>query len=380
MASGSLTRERVSSTITAVASSTVLCEEATEVETHHQQTAATTMGVAEDETPSSLTSSHPNTNNPNQEGLHKISRLDLVLSCLEFQDKIKTRFLISYQGNTKTKTVKIISLGCTGGLGHPRCVNPTVQCFRKITQWDCDCKYAIANIVMLPYSFLNIRIVIASQKIIYLIHRKFLLALFEICLRQKGRGNLKIQPVCLLENRRTRILVGITSLLEIKLINSDARRGCSSNTHNQRASVLFPALLLIQPENTNLILIQATMLRWFPVYRKSIANNYASSIDFCFLTVKPIRMLIIDMILISLIAFVLAIKSDMVKDNGSVRKIGLQREMEPHFMLVRDVLYVQSQQSSSKSVLTNISTSGTIPKTKTVKIISLVKIIGSQKN
>lgn len=44
------------------------CEEATEVETHHQQTAATTMGVAEDETPSSLTSSHPNTNNPNQEG------------------------------------------------------------------------------------------------------------------------------------------------------------------------------------------------------------------------------------------------------------------------------------------------------------------------
>ncbi|TGZ46342.1 Uncharacterized protein DBV15_09905 [Temnothorax longispinosus] len=44
----------------------VMCEEATEVETHHQQT-ATTMGVAEDETPSSLTSSHPNTNNPNQE-------------------------------------------------------------------------------------------------------------------------------------------------------------------------------------------------------------------------------------------------------------------------------------------------------------------------
>lgn len=38
------------------------------METHHQQTAATTMGVAEDETPSSLTSSHPNTNNPNQEG------------------------------------------------------------------------------------------------------------------------------------------------------------------------------------------------------------------------------------------------------------------------------------------------------------------------
>nr|KAF7434312.1 hypothetical protein H0235_002503 [Vespula pensylvanica] len=46
------------------------CEEATEVETHHQQTAATTMGVAEDDTPSSLTS-HPNlnTNNPGQEGL-----------------------------------------------------------------------------------------------------------------------------------------------------------------------------------------------------------------------------------------------------------------------------------------------------------------------
>lgn len=43
------------------------CEEATEVETHHQQTAATTMGVAEDETPSSLTP-HPNTNNSNQEG------------------------------------------------------------------------------------------------------------------------------------------------------------------------------------------------------------------------------------------------------------------------------------------------------------------------
>ncbi|EFN71033.1 hypothetical protein EAG_09923 [Camponotus floridanus] len=36
---------------------------------------------------------------------------------------------------------------------------------------------------------------------------------------------------------------------EIKLINSDARRGCSSNAHNQRASVLFLALLLIQPEN-----------------------------------------------------------------------------------------------------------------------------------
>ncbi|CAD1476643.1 unnamed protein product, partial [Heterotrigona itama] len=44
------------------------CEEATEVETHHQQTAATTMGVAEDETPSSLTSHpNPNVNNSNQE-------------------------------------------------------------------------------------------------------------------------------------------------------------------------------------------------------------------------------------------------------------------------------------------------------------------------
>lgn len=49
-----------------------MCEEATEVETHHQQTAATTMGVAEDETPSSLTSSHPNTNNPNQEGQYAL--------------------------------------------------------------------------------------------------------------------------------------------------------------------------------------------------------------------------------------------------------------------------------------------------------------------
>ncbi|EFN60776.1 hypothetical protein EAG_02247 [Camponotus floridanus] len=47
----------------------------------------------------------------------------------------------------------------------------------------------------------------------------------------------------------------ISILLEIKLINSDARRGCSSNTHNQKASVLFLALLLIQPENTNQILI-----------------------------------------------------------------------------------------------------------------------------
>lgn len=37
------------------------------METHHQQTAATTMGVAEDETPSSLTP-HPSSNNPNQEG------------------------------------------------------------------------------------------------------------------------------------------------------------------------------------------------------------------------------------------------------------------------------------------------------------------------
>ncbi|EFN62508.1 hypothetical protein EAG_13810 [Camponotus floridanus] len=49
------------------------------------------------------------------------------------------------------------------------------------------------------------------------------------------------------------------ALHEMKLINSDARRGCSSNAHNQRASVLFLALLLfwktleIQPENTNQI-------------------------------------------------------------------------------------------------------------------------------
>ncbi|EFN60950.1 hypothetical protein EAG_02063 [Camponotus floridanus] len=50
-----------------------------------------------------------------------------------------------------------------------------------------------------------------------------------------------------------RILVDST---KIKLINSDARRGCSSNTHNQRASVLFLALLLIQPENTNQIPIR----------------------------------------------------------------------------------------------------------------------------
>ncbi|KYM92429.1 hypothetical protein ALC53_00884 [Atta colombica] len=58
-----------------------LCEEATEVETHHQQTAATTMGVAEDETPTSLTSSHPNTNNPNQEDVKWIplnSHIDVV--------------------------------------------------------------------------------------------------------------------------------------------------------------------------------------------------------------------------------------------------------------------------------------------------------------
>lgn len=36
-----------------------------------------------------------------------------------------------------------------------------------------------------------------------------------------------------------------------------------------------------------------TMLRQFPMHRKSITNNYASSADFCFLTAKPIRMLII---------------------------------------------------------------------------------------
>ncbi|XP_024881753.1 uncharacterized protein LOC112460983 [Temnothorax curvispinosus] len=55
-----------------------MCEEATEVETHHQQT-ATTMGVAEDETPSSLTSSHPNTNNPNQEDKIEFSAVKLSL-------------------------------------------------------------------------------------------------------------------------------------------------------------------------------------------------------------------------------------------------------------------------------------------------------------
>ncbi|KAK2588828.1 hypothetical protein KPH14_001699 [Odynerus spinipes] len=56
------------------------CEEATEVETHHQQTAATTMGVAEDDTPSSLTS-HPNlnTNNPSQEGRISLLSTELVL-------------------------------------------------------------------------------------------------------------------------------------------------------------------------------------------------------------------------------------------------------------------------------------------------------------
>jgi len=67
------------------------CEEATEVETHHQQTAATTMGVAEDETPTSLTSSHPNTNNPNQEGesaclftvIEIQSRIDVTIDYLE---------------------------------------------------------------------------------------------------------------------------------------------------------------------------------------------------------------------------------------------------------------------------------------------------------
>ncbi|EFN74709.1 hypothetical protein EAG_02902 [Camponotus floridanus] len=41
-----------------------------------------------------------------------------------------------------------------------------------------------------------------------------------------------------------RFICRFSHLLEIKLINSDARRGCSSNTHNQRASVLFLALLL----------------------------------------------------------------------------------------------------------------------------------------
>lgn len=55
------------------------CEEVTEVEAHHQQALGSTgsaMGVAEDETPSSITShpnlstslNHPNPN-PNQEGM-----------------------------------------------------------------------------------------------------------------------------------------------------------------------------------------------------------------------------------------------------------------------------------------------------------------------
>ncbi|EFN60251.1 hypothetical protein EAG_03216 [Camponotus floridanus] len=58
-------------------------------------------------------------------------------------------------------------------------------------------------------------------------------------------------------------------LLEIKLINSDARRGCSSNTHNQRSSVLFLALLLIQPENTNQILITFEQLNIRAVHVRS---------------------------------------------------------------------------------------------------------------
>lgn len=47
-----------------------MCEEVTEVETHHQQAVSSTMGVAEDETPSSMIP-HPNLttnqNHPNQE-------------------------------------------------------------------------------------------------------------------------------------------------------------------------------------------------------------------------------------------------------------------------------------------------------------------------
>ncbi|EFN64996.1 Plexin-A4 [Camponotus floridanus] len=43
---------------------------------------------------------------------------------------------------------------------------------------------------------------------------------------------------------------------EIKLINGDARRGCSSNSHNQRVSLLFLAVLFIQPENANQIFIK----------------------------------------------------------------------------------------------------------------------------
>jgi len=49
-------------------------------------------------------------------------------------------------------------------------------------------------------------------------------------------------------------------LLEIKLINSDARRGCSSNTHNQRASVLFLALLLVREKKNTLDLMLILVL------------------------------------------------------------------------------------------------------------------------
>ncbi|KAL2746850.1 serine/threonine-protein kinase tricorner isoform X6 [Vespula maculifrons] len=67
------------------------CEEATEVETHHQQTAATTMGVAEDDTPSSLTS-HPNlnTNNPGQEDNIRIN-LSIFINAAHFVRSIKKR-------------------------------------------------------------------------------------------------------------------------------------------------------------------------------------------------------------------------------------------------------------------------------------------------
>ncbi|KAL2725440.1 serine/threonine-protein kinase tricorner isoform X6 [Vespula squamosa] len=70
----------------------VECEEATEVETHHQQTAATTMGVAEDDTPSSLTS-HPNlnTNNPGQEDYVRIN-LSIFINAAQFLRSAKKGF------------------------------------------------------------------------------------------------------------------------------------------------------------------------------------------------------------------------------------------------------------------------------------------------
>jgi len=49
-------------------------------------------------------------------------------------------------------------------------------------------------------------------------------------------------------------------LLEVKLINSDARRGCSLNTYNQRASVLFLALLLVREKEYTLDLMLILVL------------------------------------------------------------------------------------------------------------------------